>query len=324
VLVVLATLVGPLRGDPPTHIGPDAIANLKSSQSTEAPFDPLAAPHLESYSHSDCKEDSGDGRDWPCGDDEFELTVKGDSLHVLHRDAMYNCCLDDIVISLSVEGHVLRLTEEEILTEPCWCECCYDVEATVVDLAPGTYTIEYYWFDYETGQIQCWVGEIEIPRAGGGPLRGGPPVQIGPGSIVGLDNSQASALGLDPLPVPHVAAYSDSGCLDDPNDPNIPWWGPCGDDEFEFTVDVGTLHVFHGEALYNCCPDDIVISLSVEGRLITLTEEEILTNPCYCVCCYNVEATVADLAPGEYVVEFYWYDYDTHQVESYTETVVIP
>ncbi|UCC32623.1 MAG: hypothetical protein JSU86_10135 [Phycisphaerales bacterium] len=44
-------------------------------------------------------------------------------------------------------GAVLRLTEEEILTVPCHCTCCYNVEATVVDLAWGTYTIEFCWQD---------------------------------------------------------------------------------------------------------------------------------------------------------------------------------
>ncbi|UCC31414.1 MAG: hypothetical protein JSU86_03885, partial [Phycisphaerales bacterium] len=72
----------------------------------------------------------------------------------------------------------------------------------------------------------------------------------------------------------------------------------------------GTLHVLHNNATYNCCPDDIVVSLSVEGSVITLTEEEVLTDPCFCVCCYNVEATVVDLAPGSYIVEYCWYDYD--------------
>jgi len=34
---------------------------------------------------------------------------------------------------------------------------------------------------------------------------------------------------------------------------------------------------------YNCCPDDIVVSLTIEGNVIRLDEEEILTIPCYCI-----------------------------------------
>ena len=35
----------------------------------------------------------------------------------------------------------------------------------------------------------------------------------------------------------------------------------------------------HGNATYNCCPDDIVLSLTVEGNTLRLTEEEVLTMP---------------------------------------------
>ena len=39
---------------------------------------------------------------------------------------------------------------------------------------------------------------------------------------------------------------------------------------------------------------------------------------------YHIEATIVDLAPGEYTVEFCWYDYLTDAVECYTENIVIP
>ena len=123
---------------------------------------------------------------------------------------------------------------------------------------------------------------------------------------------------------PRVEGYSNSGCL--PGTHSSPGgWYPCGEDQIEFTVvGAGTLRVLHLNAAYNCCLDDIVISLTIEPGILRLTEEEILTDPCYCICCYDVEATVVDLAPGEYTVELCWWDYDSWDEECYTDTVVIP
>jgi hypothetical protein len=50
----------------------------------------------------------------------------------------------------------------EVLTMPCDCQCCYEVEATVVDLAPGEYTVEFCWYDYETAGERCYVEDIVI------------------------------------------------------------------------------------------------------------------------------------------------------------------
>jgi hypothetical protein len=238
------------------------------------------------YSNSGCLEPPLRHEPSECDEDEIQLTVEGDTLHVLHRNASYNCCLDDIVISLAVEGKVLRLTEEEVLTHPCYCTCCYDVEATVVDLSPGEYTVEFCWFDYDTGQEECYVEDIVISDDASGPA---------------------------------IGEYSNSGCLGRSRG-GYPW---CGEDQIELTVEGGTLDVIHRNATYNCCPDDIVISLTVEGTWLRLTEEEILTMPCDCMCCYDVEATIVNLAPGEYTVEFCWFDYETGGEQCYTEDIVV-
>ena len=77
--------------------------------------------------------------------------------------------LDSSLLYFLSENSVLklyelyRLTEEEILTMPCYCICCYNVEATVVDLIPGPYTVEYCWYDYETDGEKCHQQDIVIP-----------------------------------------------------------------------------------------------------------------------------------------------------------------
>ena len=162
------------------------------------------------------------------------------------------------------------------------------MKATVVDVAPGEYTVEYCWLDYETGP-RCHTENIVIPEE------------------------------------PYIAGYSNSGCLPGDGGGRELDVGPCTeDDEIELIAGPGTLDVMHWNATYNCCPDDIVISLSVEGNVLELTEEEVLTNPCYCICCYNVEATIAGLSPGLYTVQFCWYDWETQGESCHREEIVIP
>ena len=95
--------------------------------------------------------------------------MEGSTVDIVHRNATYWCSHQEgggIVVSLTVEGTLLQLIEEEVLPEPTDCLCCYDVESTIVDLAPGEYTIEYCWDDYETTppwQQQCHTAELVIP-----------------------------------------------------------------------------------------------------------------------------------------------------------------
>jgi hypothetical protein len=126
------------------------------------------SPRLAGYSNSGCLAGSdraaeADQDQYPwCGGDEIEITVEDNTIRILHRNATYNCCPDDIRVTLSVQGNELRLTEEEVLTTPCDCLCCYDVASAVADLLPGTYLVQYCWHDYETGE-ECRSEEVEIP-----------------------------------------------------------------------------------------------------------------------------------------------------------------
>jgi hypothetical protein len=122
----------------------------------------LAGAHLGEVMHTDCWEEYEGERGW-CPSDVVVLTVEGNTLHTDHQNAEYNCCFDDIVISLTVEGDLIQLDEEEIAPNPCWCLCCTEIWATVEGLASGTYTVDYCWFEYDTNQVDCYVGVIVIP-----------------------------------------------------------------------------------------------------------------------------------------------------------------
>ena len=136
------------------------IASVILTAGTAATCVPLP-PLVVSSSKSGCLQDSNGNTQWPCDEDEIVLTLDGNTLHVVHRNATYNCCAANVVVFSAFGGDVLRLTEEEILIFPCFCECCYDVEATVVGLLPGTYSVEYCWEDDELGE-QCHTEEIVV------------------------------------------------------------------------------------------------------------------------------------------------------------------
>jgi hypothetical protein len=74
-----------------------------------------------------------------------------------------------------------------------------------------------------------------------------------------------------------------------------------------------TVVIHHDAALYNCCPDGFDYSIDQVGDTFYVDEIEILNNPCYCICCFNLAATIEDVAPGEYNMIFSWYDYEIYE-----------
>ncbi|MHC4126855.1 MAG: hypothetical protein ACYSWT_00620 [Planctomycetota bacterium] len=164
VLNVLANWgLGPF--DPPgADTNSDGIVNVTDFLLVLAGWGPCAGsgPYLVGYSDDDCQP-GGARAEEPCTvDDSFEFVVEGDRLTATHHDATYNCCPEDIEVSLAVDEWLLILTEEEILVNPCPCLCCYAVQSTVGGLAPGTYTVEYWWSDYETGQERCYTDDVVV------------------------------------------------------------------------------------------------------------------------------------------------------------------
>jgi hypothetical protein len=315
-IALILVVTQPGLAGPPVAIAPDGLAGLCPNDGSEAGTVPVPVPRIESYGNSGCLLDADGEVMWPCGEDEFDFRVEGSTLQVAHRNATYNCCPDDIVITLYVDQYRIVLTEQEDLASGgCDCWCCYETEATVVDLPPGTYAVEFWWFDYEPWQMQCHVDEIVV-SGGGDPPRHDPPVPVEPGA---LQTNGAPDAGVGTAP--HVDDYANSGCRLNPEGDPVPCEDP---DEFELTVEPYTLHMLHRNANYNCCLDDIAVLLEVEGNVLHLTEVEICPDPCYCICCFEVEATVVDLTPGPYTVEICWYDHDTNQIECYVEDVVIP
>jgi hypothetical protein len=80
----------------------------------------------------------------------------------------------------------------------------------------------------------------------------------------------------------------------------------CGDPWMEYTVSgPGELTVTRHGAVHNCCPD-LIEAVVTQGRgLLHFEEQETTTNPCTCLCCYDVQSKVTGLS-GTYDIEYCW------------------
>ncbi|NLX12764.1 MAG: hypothetical protein GXY44_03805 [Phycisphaerales bacterium] len=129
---------------------------------------PAGNPKVEKVMLSGCHREvdttEADDKTYPyCGDESLELSVEAGKLHVLHRNAAYNCCIDNVTLSAVLDGDTLILTERESTSMPCRCMCCYDVEATITDLAPGKYTVEFCRKNTDGDGPTCETQTVVIP-----------------------------------------------------------------------------------------------------------------------------------------------------------------
>ena len=104
-----------------------------------------------------------------------------------------------------------------------------------------------------------------------------------------------------------------------------PAWGQetCTDSVYA-AVDGNRIRVVHTGALYNCCPTRFDYDVSVQDNAFLVVESEILENPCYCICCIDLEMEIEDAPPGEYTLLFVWYDYDTQMWRDWMLEIDVP
>lgn len=84
----------------------------------------------------------------------------------------------------------------------------------------------------------------------------------------------------------------------------------CQDSVFA-VVEGNSVTVYHTGALYNCCPTRFDYDVDLVDEYILIVENEVLWNPCYCICCTDLTLDIDHVPPGEYTLEFHWLDYET-------------
>lgn len=80
---------------------------------------------------------------------------------------------------------------------------------------------------------------------------------------------------------------------------NAQW---CDPDVVSAQVQGSTIIVFHDNAEWNCCAE-IQFELVENGYMLDLYESEYFeTEPCVCMCCFDLITTIEDVEPGEWLV----------------------
>ena len=100
------------------------------------------------------------GPDYETDSEQFVAEVVDCELIVRHIDAVYNCCIKEIEVSVSVSGDLIELYETEILEAPCDCLCPYDITTEISNLAPGLYSVQIRNITGLLGTIK----EVVIPE----------------------------------------------------------------------------------------------------------------------------------------------------------------
>ncbi|MBU0741254.1 hypothetical protein KKG45_03910 [bacterium] len=107
--------------------------------------------------------------DWCLDGDGLRVEIDGATVTVCHDAARYNCCPDPFQYAVSWDFDTLVVTETEVLTNPCYCLCCYDLSTTIEDVPPGQFTLRLRWFDYETldwAQLEAPFGVDDVGQSG--------------------------------------------------------------------------------------------------------------------------------------------------------------
>ncbi|MDO9171614.1 MAG: hypothetical protein Q7W29_07280 [bacterium] len=86
----------------------------------------------------------------------------------------------------------------------------------------------------------------------------------------------------------------------------------------------GAVMLAHTGAMYNCCPEPILYDVAAAAGVLTVTERVLEESPCDCICCFDLEALVADVPPGDWDVVFRWLDAESGSWRELTGSVTVP
>ena len=92
--------------------------------------------------------------------DQLVATVEDGKVSFIHSGALFNCCMDSVSLGMETSGNVVRIVETENTGQPCKCICEYMVYGEILNLEPGTYTLEIC-HSMDSDEIICSV-EVSI------------------------------------------------------------------------------------------------------------------------------------------------------------------
>jgi hypothetical protein len=214
----------------------------------------------------------------------YEYDNQG-TLSLTHQNAGLNCCPVP-TLTVAIDGNTITVNESD--DGLCDCYCLYDIAYRVENLPPGQYRIIVNEaipgggepLDFAVDLVQSPSGQFCVDRSNypwGGGATG-----IVTGHSACKSHGGAAVAG---------SLSADMTCISYAYDGS------------------GVLSLTHGNAAFNCCPEQLLADFSFSGNTITVTERETFNyGPCTCLCLFDLGMQVLNLPPGQYhilVVEPY-------------------
>ena len=73
--------------------------------------------------------------------DCIEYSFNNNSLHIKHVNAAFNCCPNKVYSIANISHDTIYITEKEVLSQPCKCNCLYDIEYNIPNITDSSYVI---------------------------------------------------------------------------------------------------------------------------------------------------------------------------------------
>jgi hypothetical protein len=164
----------------------------------------------------------------------------------------------------------------------------------VVDPADAVYLINYLFKDGPAPD-PLWTGDCNGDEI------------VDPADVVYLINYLFRD-GPPPGPGPVGILLGFEGCKDFPKAGGNTDPTPPDQDCIEYLYDdeTGVLLLKHVNGGFNCCPDELLADINIEGNVITIEEDESLeSGGCDCLCLFDVDYRISNLPAGEYTIVVY-------------------
>jgi len=255
---------------------------------TVSPRSGIPMGHLEDY--STCKSGSSSldpgapAENQDCA--TYELGGDG-TLALRHVNAAFNCCPTDFLAEITIRDDTITIVERDSLANPCRCMCLYDLDYKFENIEAGTYTFVF---------VEPYTNESDPPLVFTAELVPGTPGSF----CVGRDHDPWNETGTTLTGT--LTSHTDckTGTL-----ASTPGSSATNLDCIEYRRVADNTFVFkHTNAAFNCCPDDLEADIIVRNDTVTVIEREVLSNPCFCLCLYDLEYRFENMAPGRYTFVF--------------------
>jgi hypothetical protein len=249
--------------------GDETKDNSSSTTPDTSSVGSTSSPSVGSSQQSECKNDTkADKYDAaPDGLGTLVAKAEGNTLIIIHQDAIYNCA-SKVRMDATVDGN--KVTINEVITNPdeyVYCICPYDISISIDKLADGKYTIELF---NANNQL---VGNSEV--------------QIG-------QNATSAEVG----------TTKQSDCKGENKAEEFDGY-PSGLGTLIAEAQGNTLIITHQNAPYNCA-SKIRMEAILSGNKVSVHEvitnpDELMD----CMCPYDISISIDKLADGKYTIELF-------------------